>query len=130
MFHPRLTLRINKIFLKIQHVGVVRQCDLHTIHGMQLDVHVGISFILSLVGGRLEITHCCLSNGKKEKVTTECSFDCILVRTEETFKVENLYLFWKLYFKNASNFTNRLYTTFEMTKEIDYIIANFIQFHL
>ena len=47
MFHPRLTLRINKIFLKIQHIGVVRQYDLDTMHGMQLDVHVGISFIPS-----------------------------------------------------------------------------------
>ena len=76
-----------KFLLKIQHIRVLRQYDLHMIRGMQLDVHVGISFIPSLVGGGLEKTHCCLSNGKKEKVITECSFDCILVQTKKYSKL-------------------------------------------
>ena len=55
--HQCLTLRINKILLKIQHITIVSQCDMHTIQGTQLEVHVGVSFIRSLVEERLEKTH-------------------------------------------------------------------------
>ena len=119
IFHPRLTLRVNEILLKIQHIRIVRQYDLHTIRGMQLDVHVGISFIPSLVGERLEKTHCCLSNGKKEKIITEYSFDCIVVRKE--YLELRICIYFENCFLSASNSTKGLYTTFEIIKEKEQI---------
>ena len=40
-----------------------------------------MEYIPSMIRERLEKTHCFLSNGKEDKIITECSLDCIVVQT-------------------------------------------------
>ena len=115
IFHQRLTACINKILLRIQYIRVIRQCDLHMIHWVQLDVHIEISFIRSLVGKRLEETHCCLSNDKKEKIITEYLI-VLWYKHRKYSKLKICENTVKIVFQSkykCSNSTSKIYTTFE-----------------